>query len=111
MSTGLELAATATHPLDELASLRQSVIAMDRKIDSLCELLARQRKEHLTVEEVAELTGRTEYTVRRWVSEGRLKAIRLAEGGPRGRLLIPRSELDRLVAAGTGGSIPATALG
>lgn len=81
------------------------------KLDHLRELLAGKRKESLLVEEVAELTGRSEYTIRRWVTEGKLKAVRIAEGGPRGRLLIPRSELDRLVAAGRGAAIPATALG
>lgn len=93
-----------------LAGLRQSVFALERKIDSLYELLGHQRKGHYTVEELARLTGRSAYTIRRWISEGRLTAIRLAEGGPRGRLLIAHEELDRLVAAGKGGSIPASAL-
>lgn len=110
MGFGLHPDEKATRQHDEIASLRQSVVAMERKIDGLCALLSRQRKDHLTVEEVAELTGRSEYTIRRWVSEGRLTAIRLAEGGPRGRLLIARGELDRLVAAGIGGNIPASAL-
>ena len=94
-----------------LAYLCQALAAVSRKPDQLHEFFAQQRKDNYVVEEVAKLTGRSEYTVRRWIGEGRIKAIRLAEGGPRGRLLIPRSELDRLVAAGMGGGIPDSAVG
>ena len=93
-----------------VASLCQAIAVVDRKLDQLRELFGGQRKEQLTVAEVAALTGRSEYTVRRWISQGRLKAIRLAEGGPRGRLLIARAELDRLVACGKGRSIPDSAV-
>jgi excisionase family DNA binding protein len=94
----------------QIAEVRGSMPAVMEKLDSLRELLAQRRKENIVVEEVAELTGRSEYTIRRWITEGKLKAVRIAEGGPRGRLLIPRSELDRLVAHGRGAKIPATAL-
>ena len=70
------------------------------------EILANQRKPNLTVGEVALLVGRDPYTVRTWVKTGRLKAIRVLGTGPRGRLLIERSELDRLLADGRGGSVP-----
>jgi hypothetical protein len=56
------------------------------------------------------MTGRTEYTVHRWVAENKLQAIRIAGGGPRGRLLIPRTELQRLGAAGKGVHVPEVAL-
>jgi excisionase family DNA binding protein len=94
-----------------LASLSRAIATVDRKLDQLRELCTGQRKEHLTVAEVAALTGRSEFTTRRWISQGRLKATRLAEGGPRGRLLIARAELDRLVASGKGGEIPDSAVG
>ena len=73
-------------------------------------MLSTHRKTTYTVDEIAQLTGRSCYTIRRWITEGRLNAIRIAEGGPRGRLLIPRSELDRLINAGRGAQIPDTAV-
>lgn len=89
----------------------QDLPSLAEKLDTLRELLAGHRKDNFLVEEVAKLTGRAPYTVRRWIAEGKLRAIRLQDGGPRGRLLISRDELDRLIAAGKGGNVPATALG
>jgi excisionase family DNA binding protein len=96
--------------VSQIADLCGRLPAVLEKLDRLDELLTGRRKENFVVEEVAELTGRSEYTIRRWITEGKLKAVRIAEGGPRGRLLIPRAELDRLVACGRGADIPATAL-
>ena len=56
------------------------------------------------------MTGRSCYTVRRWITEKKLTAIRLRDGGPRGKLLIPRSEIERLIAAGRGAEVPGAAL-
>ncbi len=94
----------------QIADLCGHLPTVLQKLDALSELLGSRRKESYVVEEVAELTGRSEYTIRRWITEGKLKAVRITEGGPRGRLLIPRSELDRLVACGRGAEVPATAL-
>jgi excisionase family DNA binding protein len=93
-----------------IADLCGQLPAVLEKLDVLRDLLAGRRKDNFVVEEVAELTGRSGYTIRRWIAEGKLKAVRIAEGGPRGRLLIPRTELERLVAAGRGSEVPATAL-
>ena len=85
--------------------------ALEEKLDDMRALLSSHRKDNYLVEEVAAMTGRSEYTVRRWVAENKLKAIRIAEGGPRGRLLVPRTELERLVAAGKGAHVPEVAFG
>ena len=91
----------------ELASRFPQLI---EALDQLHSMLSTHRKTTYTVDEIAQLTGRSCYTIRRWITEGRLNAIRIAEGGPRGRLLIPRSELDRLINAGRGTQIPDTAV-
>jgi hypothetical protein len=80
--------------------------SVEDKLDRLRDLLAGRRKEHLVVGEFAELVGRTPYTVRRWVSEGKVQAIRIRDGGPRGKLLIPRTELERIIGKGMGGDVP-----
>jgi hypothetical protein len=100
---------TLENILTELSTHR--LVSMEEKLDGLRDLLARRRKDHFTVEEVAELTGRSAYTIRRWISLSKLKANRIAEGGPRGRLLIAATELERLVPAGRGAKIPESALG
>ena len=84
-SIALQLALLPTI-LDALAEVRQ--------------ILAGRSKSHLTVEEVAAEVGRAPYTVRAWIKDGRLSAIRVSGSGPKGRLLIPREELQRLVATG-----------
>jgi excisionase family DNA binding protein len=71
------------------------------------EMLAGARKEFYTIDEVAEMTGRTPYTVRRWVSAGRISATRVQGSGPHGRLLIARDQLQQLIGSGRGGTVPA----
>jgi excisionase family DNA binding protein len=60
------------------------------ELEGIRELLSGRRKDLYTTAEVAEATGRSEYTVRRWIAEGLVEAIRVEGTGPRGRLLVPR---------------------
>ena len=62
-----------------------------------------------TTRETAELLGKAPRTIRRWVEEGVLKAVKVGDKR-RGRLLIPAREIDRLLngavvgpGAGSGG--------
>lgn len=64
------------------------------------------QKEWLTVREVADLTGRSDFTVRRWIKEEKIDAIRIEGSGSKGQLLIPRSELRKLIPIGKGSQIP-----
>jgi excisionase family DNA binding protein len=84
----------------QLALILASIEELGRRMDG-------RVKSHYTVEEVAELTGRAAYTVRAWVRDGRLAAIRVPGSGPKGRLLVPHDELRRLVTDGRAGQIPA----
>ena len=79
------------------------------RLNDLCEQVAGLRaevtgrtKEMYTTEEVARMTGRSPYTIRAWVHNGRLLATRVSGSGPRGRLLIPRAELRKLIPTGRG---------
>src|SRR4051812_46582789 len=72
-------------------------------IDRLEEILERLRGTHktlLTTEELAREVGRSADTIRRWISEGRLRAHRVDGSGARGRLLVARAEVDRLLTRG-----------
>jgi hypothetical protein len=96
----------ATAPSNNL-NVEQLFVHLQAKIDKLAsrldeihDLVTGHTKEHLTVAEFAGSAGRSAYTVRRWISEGRLKASRISDTGERGRLLIHRSELQRLIGAG-----------
>ncbi len=72
--------------LDQLSEVRQ--------------ILAGRLKSHLTVEEAAAEVGRAPYTVRTWIRDGRLSAVRVSGSGPRGRLLIAREDLRKLIETG-----------
>lgn len=67
--------------------------------------LAGQIKPLLTVSEVADLTDRCEDTVRRWIRNGCLPAHKALGTGPRGRWLVKREDLDRVLEGGLGGDI------
>jgi excisionase family DNA binding protein len=93
---------------DEEASAQFLAATLDKilsKLDAIQEVLAGAAKPHYTVAEVARLVGRSAYTVRRWVAENRINASRIADTGPRGRLLIAREEVAKLIAEGKGDRI------
>jgi excisionase family DNA binding protein len=100
----------ADDPPSVAVRLLAAVALILAKLDELLALHARRQKSHLTVEEVAEVIGRSAYTVRRWIAEGRINAVRVEGTGPRGRLLIPRSELEKIGGGGLGGDVPDTEL-
>ena len=53
-------------------------------------------KEFYSIHEVAQYVKRSPYTVRKWILDGKIKAIRIAGTGTHGRLLVPHSEFLRL---------------
>src|SRR5947209_3581496 len=108
------MATPAPHPPPADAVPAADHRLLDRILDELRVLRGLVEGSHkplLTVEEVARLTGRAAYTVRTWIKQGRLAATRIHGSGPKGRLLIPREQLDRLLAAGRGESAPDSAAG
>jgi excisionase family DNA binding protein len=91
------------HPGEILPLIRGIYSALD----DIRTQLGGLRKSHYTVEEVAEATGRAAYTVRAWIKQGRIRAIRVPDTGPKGRLLIPREEFEKLVGSGLAGQAAA----
>jgi excisionase family DNA binding protein len=94
--------------VDQLLRLIPTVLAAVKDVRAL---LTERQKPLLAVEEVADITCRSAYTVRRWITEGRIAAIRVEGTGPRGRLLIAREELAKLVEQGLADGIPGAAIG
>jgi excisionase family DNA binding protein len=104
-------------PTDDLSSLIPQVLVVLPMIPMILAVandirsrLSGLRKSHLTIEEVAAATGRAPYTVRAWCKQGRIRAIRVADSGPKGRLLVPREELEKLLATGLASQLPAAAI-
>ena len=56
-----------------------------------------KKKQFVTIAEFARRTGRTERIVRYWINEG-LVATRRANLTPHSRILIPVSEVERVLA-------------
>jgi excisionase family DNA binding protein len=88
----------------------ETLETLNHKMDEVLAVVSGATKSLYTVEEVAALTGRSPYTVRRWINEQRISATRIADTGPRGRLLVAREELQRLINSGRGDSIPPVAI-
>ena len=97
--------------MEDLKQVLELLIYLKVAVEGIREQLSAKRKDHYTVEEFAGLVGRTPFTVRRWVAEGRINAIRISGTGPKGRLLIARDQLDRIIESGLGTSIPDAAAG
>lgn len=70
-----------------------------------------QTKPMLDVSEAGKLAVRSDYTIRKWIRDGKLDAEKVQGTGRHGRWLIRREALIGLLAKGLGGDIPATAIG
>lgn len=78
------------------------IVAIAKRLDEVHAKVSGQAKSHMTVDEVAQITARSAYTVRRWIKERLIRADRVKGSGPKGRLLIPREELQRIIECGRG---------
>ena len=98
-------------PGDMPEEIHRLLVNVKLAVDEIRARLVSKCKPYYTVQEVAVLVARSGYTIRRWIAEGRIKAIRVEGTGPRGRLLVPRNQLDALVSTGIGAAVPDAAPG
>src|SRR5687768_9055459 len=94
------------HDEKQIEQLNDLIRAVLAELNDLRTELRTRTKPLLTVEELAALTGRVPFTVRRWIREGRIRAERVTGTGPKGRLLIPREEVCKLITLGNGSNLP-----
>lgn len=92
-------------PEDQLGHIMSQLTHLRSSVDEIRDRITGIAKDHYTVEEIAQATGRNPYTIRRWIRDGQLNAVRVDGSGPRGRLLVPREELQRIVGDGKGARI------
>jgi hypothetical protein len=90
--------ATATTGVS-LASVVERQVAIERKLDTLIDLLADRRpaKDYYTTSEVAEILVRAEFTVREWCRLGRIYAEKRLSGRGRAKeWIVSHQELTRI---------------
>jgi len=92
-------------PPADVAQLAAVLTDMRFTLEEIRATLAKKSKDFYTVEEIANFAGRSMYTIRRWISEGRITATRVQGTGPRGRLLIAHEQIGKLIQAGNGANI------
>ncbi len=85
---------------DDAESLIRQIPALLHTLQAVQQLLEGKQKIFFSVEEFAGLVCRAPFTVRTWVKLGRIEATRVAGTGPRGRLLIGRDPLHKVVEGG-----------
>lgn len=95
---------------DRIDELHAMLKALQADVADVRAILQSKHKETYTVEEFADLVGRSAYTIRRWVKEKKIHAIRVAGTGPKGRLLIPHAEVKTLIGTANGEHVPGFAL-
>ncbi|MBM4032139.1 MAG: helix-turn-helix domain-containing protein [Planctomycetes bacterium] len=82
-------------------SVLRALARKEEKLDVLCARLSALERhsegpEFLTVAQVAERLGRTPFTIRKWLREGRLDGSK-GTNGRSGRYLIARAEIDAVL--------------
>jgi hypothetical protein len=87
---------------ESLRTILRIIHEHDVLLREISETISGTWKQFFTVEEFAQLVGRAPCTVRRWITAGIVKATRVEGAGPRGRLLVHRGELDKVVGSGFG---------
>ncbi len=88
MSEAISLAGEAAEILRQ-----QQRPEMAAAVESLRTAVMVTTEESLTPSQVARLIGRHRNTVRNWVNQGLIRAVKI---GPRGDLRVPRSEAERV---------------
>ena len=79
---------------EEFDAIKASLAGLHAKIDTLVE--ARKVKDWYTTVEIAQIAGKSEYTVREWCRHGRIKAEKRKSGrGPHAAWVVSHDELQR----------------
>jgi hypothetical protein len=79
---------------EKIGDLMTSLKELHAKVDTLME--ARRIKDWYTTADVAQIVGKSEYTVREWCRFGRINAVkRKSGGGPHAAWVISHDELQR----------------
>ena len=82
-----------TEKLDKIYEL---LCELSHSLQAIREQFTAAKKDFYTVAELIPIVGRSAFTIRRWINEKLIDAIRIAGTGPKGRLLVPQVAIGKV---------------
>ncbi len=87
-------------------AMEEAARAVEEQPEIIRQRVRANAKDFYKVEEFAQLAHRGTGKVRGWIARGSIESVRVAGKGPRGKLMIPGKELEKLFLGKLGVHVP-----